>query len=255
MTIDPRQLDEIVQKNVRPATYPVGVKLAAAGDAEPDKARRPVRDLGNPIAVCQGMTIARTIGWTMVFTPEDHGCPVGSVVAGHSPAGKFLNGEVASLYQDDPEAGRTMEGSYPRLAEGEAAGIWISPLSRCAFEPDLAVIYGTPAQMVVLLHAANFGRGEGVRSVSSGRVGCSAWIAGVVSSGECTYMIPGSGERVFGGTQDHEMSFIIPSSRFDEVARGLEKMRRKGSYRYPVPNMHLMAKPNMPEIYRKLTEG
>ena len=40
--------------------------------------------------------------------------------------------------------------------------------------------------------------------------------------GEFTYMVPGPGERVFGGTQDHEMSFAIPVGRIENLITGLE---------------------------------
>jgi uncharacterized protein (DUF169 family) len=252
MSMNPGVFAEILEKYTRPATFPVAVKLASGGEELTQRSRKPRESMGNPLAVCQGLNISRTIGWTMVFGPEDHACPVGAVIAGHLPPGGFLEGQVAELYQDDPEVSRIMEAGYPRLKEGSIEAIWLSPLECCEFEPDLVVVYGTPAQMVVLIHAANYGKGEGIRSVSTGRVGCSAWLAGAGSSDECSYMIPGSGERVFGGTQDHEMSFIIPASQFQHMARSLETMHRKGSYRYPVPNMHLMEEPKMPAIYEEL---
>jgi uncharacterized protein (DUF169 family) len=116
------------------------------------------------------------------------------------------------------------------------------------------VVYGNPAQILTLVHAANYGRGEGVKSFSTGRFGCARWIAGVVQSDECEYAIPGSGERVFAGTQDHEMSFMIPRSCFKSITEALEIMRKKGTYRYPVPNMNLLGAPQLPEKYMKLGE-
>lgn len=252
MTDAVKELLAEVEQSVRPATFPVGIKLARQGEEIGQRARRPLKDLGNPIAVCQGLTMARTFGWTLVFAAEDHGCPVGSVAAGHREPDRFLAGVAAELYQDDPEAGRRMEASYPRHPVGSVEQIWLSPLRNCRFQPDLAVIYGNPAQMVVLVHAANYGHGPGISSVSTGRFGCSAWIAGAVQSGEYTYALPGSGERVFAGTQDHEMSFIVPDSRFAPLTEGLRRIREKGSFRYPVTNMNLLQKPSLPEKYDAL---
>jgi len=48
------------------------------------------------------------------------------------------------------------------------------------------------------------------------------------------------------------MSFMIPRSRFHSVTEGLEIMRKKGTYRYPVPNMNLLGEPKIPEQYREL---
>lgn len=110
-----------------------------------------------------------------------------------------------------------MEAAYPRLPLDTSGQIWLSPLNKCEFKPDLAVVYGNPGQMITLVTAANFRHGPGIKSASSGRGGCSTWIAGVSQSGECTYMLPGVGERVFGGTQDHEMSFAIPYAKFEQI--------------------------------------
>jgi uncharacterized protein (DUF169 family) len=241
-----------LERNVRPASFPVGVKLAREGDEISQKARHPLKDIGNPIAVCQGLNLARTFGWTVVFGKEDHGCPVGSIAAGHKDPERFLSGAAADLYQDDGEAARQMEASYPRNPVDSVKEIWISPLRNCEFEPDLAVVYGNPAQMIVLIHAANYGHGPGIRSISTGRFGCSTWIAGAIQSGEYTYALPGSAERVFAGTQDHEMSFIVPGSKFASLTEGLREMRKKGSYRYPVTNMNLLKNPSLPGKYYSL---
>ena len=106
--------------------------------------------------------------------------------------------------------------------------------------------------MSTLLTAANFRHGPGIKSVSSGRGGCSTWIAGVSQSGECTYMLPGVGERVFGGTQDHEMSFAIPCGKFEHIIEGLKYVRKQGAFRYPVPNLAILSEPTMPKEYYSL---
>jgi uncharacterized protein (DUF169 family) len=103
-----------------------------------------------------------------------------------------------------------------------------------------------------LIQAANCFTGAGVASFSFGRAGCVGWLVGVVQSGECTYMVPGPGERIFAGTQEHEISFAIPAARFRQVAEGLEYGRKQGMYRYPVPNLQLLNEPVFPEAYAAL---
>jgi uncharacterized protein (DUF169 family) len=201
------------------------------------------------MALCQGITLARTLGWVLTFREEDHRCPFAKVFLGHSEPDRFLEAEAADFYQEDPDVARAMEASVPRRKVGEVFETWIAPLSRCEFEPHLALVYGTPAQMTLLVQAANFGKGTGIRSSSMGRCGCAVWIAGVPAGGECAYLLPGSGERVFGGAQDHEMAFIIPRPQFGNIAEGLEYIRKKGAYRYPVPNMMLLAEPRFPPKY------
>jgi uncharacterized protein (DUF169 family) len=246
------KLYEALQKHGHYPTLPVGVKLVREAEKVPQKIKYPLQDLGNPIALCQGMTIARTMGWAMAFRKEDHACPLAPVFLGQTDPEPFLQGVIAGPYQDDEACAKGMEANFPRWPLNSVREVWLSPLNICEFEPDLAVVYGNPAQILVLVHAANYGRGPVVKSSSCGRGGCSAWTAGVILSNECTYMIPGSGERVFAGTQDHEMSFAIPYSQFEHVVKGLNYVGRKGAYRYPVPNLAILSQPKIPEGYYAL---
>lgn len=242
----------VIEKYLKVPTIPVAIKLVKEAESPPLKTKYPLKDFGHRIAACQGMTIARTLGWTIAFRKEDHACPLASVFLGHVAPDAFLDGAIAGYYQDRGDCGKKMEQSFSRWPVNSIREIWLCPLNRCDFEPDLAVVYGNPAQIVPLIHAANFRHGPGVRSSSTGRGGCAAWIAGVVQSGECTYMIPGSGERIFAGTQDHEMTFAIPYSKFENVITGLQFVRDQGAFRYPVPNLAILSEPKIPEKYYTL---
>jgi len=238
-----------IEKQLKVATMPVAIKLIKEAESPPSKAKYPLKSFGHRIAVCQGMTIARTLGWTVAFRKEDHACPLASVFLGHVDPGPFLGGAIAGFYQDHEECGKRMEQSFPRWPVNFFRETWLSPMNRCDFEPDLAVVYGSPAQILFLIQAANFGHGLGVSSSSTGRGGCATWIAKVLQTGECTYMIPGPGERIFAGTQDHEMSFAIPYSKFENIINGLQYVKDQGAFRYPVPNLAILSEPTMPEKY------
>jgi uncharacterized protein (DUF169 family) len=233
-------------------TLPVGIRMVRSDEEAPKKARYPLRDIGNRIAVCQGLTLARTIGWTLAFEKEDHGCPLSLVFIGHVHPDSFLEGTVSDYYQDDEASAKLMEDTFPRWPVDEVKQIWLSPLQKCEFEPDVAIVYGNSAQILTLIHAANYRKGSGISSMSTGRGGCSNWIAGVIQSNECTYNIPGPGERIFAGTQDHEVSFAIPYRRFESVIHGLEYVRKKGAFRYPVPNLTVLSEPKFPKEYYEL---
>jgi len=47
-------------------------------------------------------------------------------------------------------------------------------------------------------------------------------------------IVPGNGDRVWAGCQDHEMIMAIPGPDLADVVDGLEKTHRKG-IRYPIP--------------------
>ena len=246
------RLEEVLGKHCRLSTTPVAVRLAGKGELPPEKARFPLEHIGNRLAVCQAMTMVRTMGWSMAFRQEDHACPFPRIFMGHISADRFLEGTVAAYYVKDTDRMRAMEASYPRWPAGRYEQIWLAPLDSCDFEPDLVVAYGNTAQVLAMVHGANYAVGTGIESVSTGRFGCSSWIAGVAQSDKCTYVIPGPGERVFAGTQDHEMFFVLPRSRFDQFITGMHYVRAKRMYRYPVPKMGLMAEPRIPKNYREI---
>ena len=173
------RLNQAITEGCRPTTAPVGVRLARPGESPPLKTKYPIADIGRRLAVCQGMTAARTLGWAVAFGAADHACPLPRVFMGHVAPDRFLEGTIADAYQEDPACMRRMEASYPRWSAGAYSEIWLAPLARCGFVPDLAVVYGTPAQVLALVQAANFGKGPGIASTSTGRYGCSLWIAGV----------------------------------------------------------------------------
>ncbi len=54
----------------------------------------------------------------------------------------------------------------------------------------------------------------------------------VIKDDECSYSVPGNGDRIFGMTQDWEMSFFIPPSKVDDLLEGLAKTHKAG-VRYP----------------------
>lgn len=246
------KLFDALKQYCLPHTLPVGIKLAKAGEKIQQKAKYPLKDIGNRLAICQGMTIARTIGWTMAFRKEDQACPLSSVIIGYLKPDPFLKGKISGYYQDEQECSERMEAAFPRLPLNSIEQIWLSPLNKCEFKPDLAVVYGNPGQMITLITAANFRHGPGIKSTSSGRGGCSTWIAGVRQSGECTYMMPGVGERIFAGTQDTEMSFAIPYAKFEQIIEGLKYIRKQAAFRYPVPNLSILSEPKMPKEYYSL---
>ena len=245
-------LNRALEEYVRPATFPVAVKLAAAGEKAPDKARHPVGELGHPSALCQGMAMARRYKWTVVFEKEDHGCPAGAVVLGHYKPDKLLEGAIAHPgYAATPEAGQAMERANAFLPHGSVQAVWLAPLARAGFFPDVVVVYGNAAQVGRLIHAANYVSGRGVESRSFGRLACSGYIVRPVVTGECALVVPSGGERIFALAQDDELIFAIPRARMREVAEGLAATHNQGMARFPTPFFGITAQPVFPVKYQE----
>lgn len=250
-----KELELVINKYIRPATFPLAIKLQKKKIEYQGKYNRPLKDGGHKLAFCQAITLARRLGWTIIFSKEDHDCPVGAVVMGYYSPKKLLEGNVAyPFYAETMEIGRIMEQSNKFLPQKSVKEIWISPLHRANFHPDIIIVYGNSAQMARMAQGANYKTGKGVESKAFGRMACSSYIARTYIDNECTLVIPGGGERVFANTMDEELIFSIPSNRFKDVAFGIEAVHKEGLSRYPTYFYGMNIKPNFPDKYFEIIE-
>jgi uncharacterized protein (DUF169 family) len=202
-------------------------------DEIPEKTRRPFQQLKKKVAICQGIGMSRKLGWAVAMGKEDMQCSLGAAPFGFFKNIDFFNeGNLAAgMFATSPEVGKKEEDLIDRFDYGAYSHILVAPLNRAAFDPDLLMIYGNPAQIMRLIHGALYNEGGAIQSTAMGRLGCA--IITVMKSDECRFLVPGNGDRIFGMTQDWEMSFMIPKSKVDTVMDGLAKTH-KGGIRYPI---------------------
>src|SRR5437879_8348307 len=84
-----------------------------------------------------------------------------------------------------------------------------------------------------LTQAALWKRGGRLASSFEGRAVCADIIVTTMQTGEPQVILPCSGDRIFGQTQDHEMAFSIPWARMEEIVEGL-RGTHAGGIRYPI---------------------
>jgi uncharacterized protein (DUF169 family) len=230
---------EKLRNLVNPSTFPVAVKFLKGEDEIPGKAKRPLRDLGVKMAPCQGSAMARHYGWTVAFTREDVGC----AIAAHTYGWERVTNKDGPIYfftqmsyVSDEEAAADAFEAFPILEADHDPIVVYSPLERTKVEPDVILIYVTPAQMMRLIHGATYHTGRPVESSFSGRAAsCTEGVLGAYLDDAPKVVVPGNGDRVWASCQDHEMIMAVPGSRLAEVVEGLEKTHRKG-IRYPIPS-------------------
>jgi len=158
---------------------------------------------------------------------------------GAAPFGFFKNIEffnegnlAAGMFTASKELGKSQEDLVDRFEYGLYSHLIVAPLNRTAFEPDLFMLYGNPAQIMRLIQGALYNEGGAIHSSAMGRVGCATIIT-AMKKDACRYLVPGNGDRVFGMTQDYEMAFVIPPSKVDALLDGLAKTHKAG-VRYPI---------------------
>jgi MtaA/CmuA family methyltransferase len=233
--IDVKTADQELQTYLRPQTFPVAIRMLRPGEAIPERARRPARDFKKLSMSCQVIDMARRYGWTIALTREDHICSLGIAALGfEEPTHLHNSGTLCEgMYTETKEAGRRSEAAVDRFGTGAYHTLLVAPLDRAAFEPDLVCVYGNPAQIMRLTQAALYRQGGKLASAFGGRVVCSDIIVTTMQTGRPQVILPCSGDRIFGQTQDHEMAFTIPWSQMEEVVAGL-RGTHAGGIRYPI---------------------
>jgi uncharacterized protein (DUF169 family) len=237
MMTDLKELEQALNTYVRPLTFPLAIKMLKSEEEIPERTRRPFQQMGKKVAICQGIGMARKLGWAVAMGKEDMQCSLGAV-----PFGFFKNIDffsegnlAAGMFTASREIGKTEEDLVDRLEYGLYSHILVAPLHRTAFEPDLFMVYGNPAQIMRLIQGALYNEGGAVQSSSTGRLGCAAIIT-AMKTDKCRYLVPGNGDRIFGMTQDYEMTFLIPCSKVETVLDGLAKTHKAG-IRYPITSL------------------
>ena len=240
---------EELERRLRLATSPMAIKLLQKGEKITEGAKRPLPDFGHHLSACQGFSMSRRQGITVAMLKEDMWCPEPVISLGFSePPQYFLDGHnrfpgsVATL-----EAGSAWAREFPRLKAGDYVGIVSAPLTSAAFEPDVVVIYGNPAQVTQLVLAAEFKDGRDLTCTISGRAACVYAVVPVLQSGKFQVTLPCPGDRQKAAAQDDEIIFSAPKDRMAELMEGL-RARDEHMRGQPTP-FTLRAEYPLPESY------
>ncbi|RJP30376.1 MAG: hypothetical protein C4536_10095 [Actinobacteria bacterium] len=240
-----RELGIRLEDFIRPATFPVAIRFLQRGEEPPERARRPSEETGCSIALCQGLTLTRERGLTMLFELEESSCPLANAALGWdtTTGPSFMAAFLLTMNyaRDDDAAAKRVQGmamleadTYPKLV--------MSPLARTRVEPHLVLVYGNPAQIMRLVHATSRWTGERVPADFGGIAGsCNEGVVRTFASATPRVALPGNGDRVFATTHDDELIFAFPAAWAERIMEGLEATSARG-IRYPIPtfiNYHL----------------
>jgi uncharacterized protein (DUF169 family) len=249
-----QKLDQALTEHIRPATFPLAIRMLAEGEALPERHKRPKRDFGEEMAICQAFAMVRHTGRVIAMNGEDLSCPLAKVVWGFEPMlDYFLNGMTCvGMYTETPAAGAVTEAGVDKWDYQQWAYVVAAPLQRCTFEPHLILIYGNSAQVNRLVTARLWKTGGRLASSFCGRIDCADSVITTMKTDECQVILPCYGDRVFAQAGDDEMAFTIPSSKIEMILEGLAGTHR-GGIRYPTPKF-LAYTGQFPAHYVKMEE-
>lgn len=249
-----KKIDEALNTYIRPGTFPVAVKMVGSVSDVPEKARMPKRDLGVTMAVCQGIAIARRLGWLMAMGKDDMLCPPGALGLGLVPAKeKFLDGSFnVPFWLKSQEMRAKLNRNLPRLEYGRYSHIVMAPLSRADFVPQVIIVYGNPAQISRLIQSAVYATAEPIVSSSAGGFACGSEITVPILTDKCQVILTGGGDRAIAQADDHEVAFAAPMSKVEALVEGLEATHKAGM-RYPTPAF-LMYQAQFPPAFTEVMD-
>jgi uncharacterized protein (DUF169 family) len=205
----------------------------------PEKVRMPQKDLGINISLCHAIAMARWYGWTLVLD-KYQSCYGASLSMGFLSVppdvadGTFQ--ESIGLWGMNKKQAAAYLQIFPRLEFGKYDRVLVAPLERANFEPHLIMVYGTPAQIWVLLSCYLLGTGKTILDAKlTAGGGCATYITRTMQTDEAQFILIGTGERIIPHAKDDECAFSIPISKIENTIQGLENGYKTGAFRYPIP--------------------
>lgn len=233
-----RKYGERIEALIRPATFPLAVKIVTSESEIAPEYKRASRDMGLQNFVCQNFKMSRTYGWTIAVTEADTNCKLARAVYGWDVLSRedkaWAEAFSVGLYAKDADVASKFEQHLYSL-EDDFIGLIISPLSRTKVVPDTVLVYCLPAQAMRFVQGYLFMEGGALTFSAAGRVGsCHEGVTKTIKTNKPQYVTLGNGDRIWGGAHDHEVMFSCPGAKLDILMEGLERTHQAG-LRYPIP--------------------
>jgi uncharacterized protein (DUF169 family) len=233
---------EELENALKLKTHPIAVKMLEKESDIPEGAFRPKRDKGYHLAQCQVFAMNRRQGMTVAMLKEDNWCWAPLLAYG--------------LVKDPQHPMVSGLTSLPRFPVGKYIGILTAPLNYATFEPDMALIYSTPAQLREMLMVVKFQEKANIPSEFDPIDSCVYSVVPVIENGKYRITIPDPGEASRAFSADEEIIFSVPKDKLAGLTEGVKRMAEQK--RNPEDWSHGLMRPDFPrpgfykEIFEKL---
>jgi uncharacterized protein (DUF169 family) len=229
------KLVDDLHRLLRLRTTPIGMKLL-----EREEDLEAVPRLRRPKAVHttdQIVAQAARLGWTVGITASDlAGAQCGAVIGLHPQDERWLSGApMRGVWYETLEDAGAHQRAMHCVPHGRFRALVVSPLASGRLDPpDIALIYASPGQMIMLISGLQW---SGYRKLEFGCVGESAcadsW-GRALATREPSLSVPCFAERRYGGVLDDELLLALPPGYLPKAIAGMEQLARNG-LRYPIP--------------------
>jgi len=221
-----------------------------------------VRRIDRQITFCQVPFMARVAGLTIGITKDDSmGARCRRFCGLHEATESEMFQEAALLsttWFHSPEDALEQQLDYPEMPAGEA--IVLAPLIEEKFEPDVIMVYGNPAQIMMLLCGLQKRKYERFWFSFIGEGACSDSLARCYVTGKPALSIACYGERAIGDVADDEILVALPPGELERAVLGLKELAdttKRGPLRYPIRFIGAEHDPSLPlaELYPQQVVG
>jgi uncharacterized protein (DUF169 family) len=159
-----------------------------------------------------------------------------------------LEGDVESectqfsrTWMPSAEEAMRQQKDYPVVPPGQA--IVAGPLCKATFEPDMIMMFGNPAQVMLLLCGLQKVRYEKFEFSFIGEGACMDSFGRYYATGKTSVAIPCYGERALGQVADDEIAIALPPEELDRAIEGMNMLAGVG-FGYPIPGIGGFTDPN-----------
>ncbi len=247
-----RAYGEELERELRLKTFPLAVKVLEKESDIPEGAKRPLRDFGHHLSLCQAFQLSRRDGLCVAMLLEDMWCFEPAVGYGLAePPAEFVQGhnryprDVATL-----EAGSNYAREFPRLPMGANVGVLSAPLRTTIFEPDVVMTYCDTSQLSLLLLGRECKEGRNLKCSLSSHAACVYAIVPALQGRQCQVAVPCRGDHYHAMAGDDEMIFTVPRDELDDLMVGLRHVWSTGS---KLPRGYtIRPEYKLPESYAKI---
>ena len=204
-----------------------------------------VMRLNRKASFCQAPALARMVGMTVGITRDNLGERCARICGLAATTEKEVSWEANAFantwFATVKEASKQM-AVYPLVPPGEA--IVLAPLGSVKVAPDVILIYGNPAQMMLLMNGLQFKDYERFQFFFIGEGACADGLAQCYTTGKLALAIPCMGERAFGTVTEDELILALPPGMMAKAVEGLQALRGRG-IGYPIMYLGPLCDPSV----------
>jgi len=181
-----------LERLLRIQSMPIALKMVTSEAQIPENALRPMKDRGHHLSFCQALAWTRRKGLTIAETREDMWCFEPVIGLGFvEPPRTFLDGH--NRYPGSTRnlaAGAAWAQNMPRFEFPKYKGVVTAPLETTSFEPDIFLLYGSPAVMTQIMMAKNWLDGKDIETTMTGHAACVYYVVPAIKTGRWRMSIP-----------------------------------------------------------------